>query len=176
MKRIHKISTLQTSNYLNFKQMIRKSKFLFILTSIMAMCVAFTSCGGDDDDDFSDTGTNLSISDISGNWTATTASFNAPEYIDMLAEGATVTLNIQSNGRFTFTMKNPGDIDDVVTGKLGFDGEWLAVRFDEDPDEEASFFISLVNNIMTLRGQTELDLDGNGVFDFGTLELIMKRP
>ena len=175
MKRIHKISTLQTSNYLNFKQMIRKSKFLFFLTSILAVCIAFTSCGGDDDEDFSNTGTNLSISDISGNWIATSASFNAPEYIDILAEGATVTLNIQSNGRFTFTVKGPGDVNDVSTGKLGFDGEWLAVRFDEDPDEEASFFISLVNNILTLRGQTEFDLDGNGVFDFGTLELIMKR-
>lgn len=175
MKLDDKILATRKNGYSIFKDFLRKSKFLFILTSIMAMCVAFTSCGGDDDEDFSDTGTNLSISDISGNWIATSASFNAPEYMDMLAEGGTVTLNIQSNGRFTFTSKAPGEIDEVVTGKVGFDGEWLAIRFDEDPDEEASFFISLVNNILTLRGQTEMDLDGNGVFDFGTLELIMKR-
>jgi hypothetical protein len=68
----------------------------------------------------------------------------------------------------------PGEPDDVTTGKLGFDGDFLAVRFD-DEEEEASFFISLINEILTLRGQTELDLDGNGVDDFGILELIMER-
>lgn len=71
-------------------------------------------------------------------------------------------------------MKYPDEADQVSTGKLGFDGEWLAVRFDDDP-EEASFFISLVNNILTLRGQVELDLDENGIQDLGILELIMKR-
>jgi len=71
-------------------------------------------------------------------------------------------------------MMMPGEPNDVTTGKLGFDGDFLVVRFD-DEDEDVSFFISLINDIMTLRGQTELDLDGNGVDDFGTLELIMER-
>ncbi len=91
-----------------------------------------------------------------------------------MAEGATVILVIQPNGDFIFTLKYPGEADDVSTGKLGFDGEWLAVRFDDDP-EEASFFISLVNNILTLRGQVELDLDGNGMMDLGILEMFMVR-
>ena len=140
----------------------------------MAMLVNFTSCNGDDDDDFSATGTNLSIADIAGSWIATSATFNAPEFIDILEEGATVTLVIQDNGRFTFTVKYPGEADDVSTGKLGFDGEWLAVRFDDD-DDEASFFISLENNILTLRGQVELDLDQNGIFDYGILAMILER-
>ncbi len=145
------------------------TKFL----AILLMVINFNSCESDDSE-FSDTGTNLSISDIAGSWIATSATFSAPEHIDLLDEGATVTLVIQSNGRFTFTIKYPGEADDVSTGKLGFDGEWLAVRFDDD-DEEASFFISLVNNILTLRGQVDLDLDGNDIQDFGILELIMKR-
>lgn len=158
---------------------MHKNTFLIIFTLIIAIFALTTACNDDDDDDddFSETGTNLSISDIQGSWIATSATFTAPEFIDILAqgEGVTVTLVIQPNGRFTFSMMMPGSPGDVTTGKLGFDGEFLAVRFDDDPDDEASFFISLTNNILTLRGQTELDLDGNDVDDFGTLELIMNR-
>jgi len=168
MKLINKNTPLNASSYLFFKNYIGKNKFLFLLTAVIAIFITFASCS-DDDDDFSNTGTNLSISDISGSWIATSATF---KNIDMLAEEGIVTLVIQPNGNFTFTLKYPGETE-VSTGKLGFDGEWLAVRFDDDP-EEASFFISLVNNILTLRGQVELDLDGNGE-DLGILELIMKR-
>lgn len=146
----------------------------FVWVPLISLSLVFLVGCEDDDDDFSSSGNTLSISDIQGNWIATSATFTAPQFTDILAEGATVTLAIQSNGRFTFTMMMPGEPDDVTTGKLGFDGDFLAVRFD-DEDEEASFFISLINQILTLRGQTELDLDGNGVDDFGILELIMER-
>ena len=154
---------------------VHKKVFLLFFPLILAVLAMMTACG-DDDDDFSATGTKLSISDIQGSWIATSATFTAPEFIDILAEGegVTVTLVIQANGRFTFTVMMPGAPADVTTGKLGFDGDFLAVRFDDDP-EEASFFISLVNNVLTLRGQTEMDLDGNGMDDLGILELIMVR-
>ena len=147
---------------------------LLLLPLMVFSLGVMTSCNGDDDDEFSNQGNNLSISDIQGSWIATPATFTAPEFIDILEEGATVTLEIQSNGRFTFTLLMPGEAPEVTTGKLGFDGDFLAVRFDDDIDE-ASFFISLVNQVLTLRGQTELDLDGNGIDDFGILELIMVR-
>lgn len=167
-------SPLPAGKFYFFKNYFRKNKFLFLLTAVIALFVTFASCGDDDDDGFSNTGTKLSISDIAGSWIATSASFSAPENIDLLADGATVTLVIQANGNFVFTWKYPGEPDEVSTGKLGFDGQWLAVRFDDDPDE-ASFFISLVNNILTLRGQVEFDFDDNGIEDLGILELIMER-
>ena len=169
MRTINKISPQQTNKYF-----ILKNKLILFITAILAVFTLFTSCS-DDDEDLSQTGTSLSVSDIAGSWTATSATFSGPEFFNLLADGGTVTLVIQNNGRFTFTMKVPGEPDEVSSGKLGFDGEYLAVRFDDDPGEEASFFISLVNNILTLRGQTEMDLDGNGKEDFGILELIMKR-
>jgi hypothetical protein len=152
---------------------IRIMKNFALIPLISISLVVMEGCDGDDDP-LSNTGTKLSVSDIQGSWIANSASFSAPEYIDLIEEGATVTLVIQSNGRFTFTIIRPDEPNEVYTGKLGFDGEYLAVRFDDD-DEDASFFISLVNQILTLRGQTELDLDDNGVFDFGILELIMVR-
>jgi len=169
MTRINNISPQQTNKYFVFK-----NKLILFITAILVVFTLFTSCG-DDDEDFSQTGTNLSVSDIAGSWIATSANFSGPQFVDFLADGGVVTLVIQNNGRFTFTLKIPGEPDDVSTGKLGFDGEWLAVIFDDDPGEEASFFISLVNNILTLRGETEFDLDGNGIDEFGILELVMER-
>lgn len=171
MKLLNKISQLSNSMSDFFKHLQIKKRHLFFLTAIFAVFTLFTSCS-DDNEDFSQTGTNLSISDIAGNWTATQATFKG---VDLLADGGSITLAIQNNGRFTFTMKLPGEPDDISTGKLGFDGEWLAVRFDEDPDDEASFFISLINNILTLRGEVELDINGNGVEELGVLGLIMER-
>ena len=168
---IYRFSRRQLSSRWSWIYVLRN---LLWIPLISLSLVFLTGCNGDDDDDFSSSGNTLSISDIQGNWIANSATFTAPEFIDILAEGATVTLAIQSNGRFTFTMMMPGEPNDVTTGKLGFDGDFLAVRFDDDI-EEASFFISLINGILTLRGQTELDLDGNGVDDFGILELIMER-
>ncbi len=174
MTPINKISQQQTNKYFIFKNFLLKNKFILFITAILAVFTLFTSCA-DDDEGFSQTGTNLSVSDIAGSWTATSATFSAAGFIDLLADGGAITLIIQNNGRFTFTMKFPGEPDDISTGKLGFDGEWLAVVFDDDPGEEASFFISLVNNILTLRGETEIDLDGNGIDEFGILQLIMER-
>lgn len=161
----------QLSSLWNWPRILQK---LFMITLIILPFVFVAGCDGDDDDDFSSSGNTLSISDIQGSWIANSATFTAPEFTDILEEGATVTLVIQSNGRFAFSVMMPGTPGDVTMGKLGFDGDFLAVRFDEDI-EEASFFVSLVNNILTLRGRTELDLDGNGVYDLGTLELIMER-
>ena len=174
MTSLNKISQQQTNKYFVFKNFLLKNKFILFLTAILAVFTLFTSCGGDDDD-LSQTGTNLSVSDIAGSWTAINATFSGPQFIDLLGDGGAITLVIQNNGRFTFTMKFPGEPDDISTGKLGFDGEWLAVVFDDDPGEEASFFVSLVNNILTLRGQIEFDPDGNGIDEFGILELIMER-
>ena len=168
------ILSTNTSQYRALWSWLRLQRNLVWVPLISMSLVFLVGCNGDDDDDFSSSGNTLSISDIQGFWIANSATFSGAEFTDILAEPGSVTLSIQSNGRFTFTIVRPGEPDDVTTGKLGFDGDFLAVRFD-DEDEEASFFISLINEILTLRGQTELDLDGNGVDDFGILELIMER-
>jgi hypothetical protein len=167
---IYSFSKTQLSMLWSWLRIVRS----LIWIPLISLSLVFPVGCDDDDDDFSSSGTKLSVSDIQGNWIANSATFSADVFTDFIAEGATITLAIQSNGRFTFTMMMPGQPDEVSTGKLGFDGEYLAVRFDGE-DEEGSFFISLINDILTLRGQTELDLDGNGVDEFGILELIMER-
>jgi hypothetical protein len=83
------------------------------------------------------------VKEIAGTWTATSASFNGT---DVVSEGGSVTLTIQSNGRFTFTITRPGREDMVFTGNLGFDEQWLAVEYDTNPGEYEYYDITYDEN------------------------------
>lgn len=121
-------------------------------------------------------GPNLSMNDIAGNWKATTANFyHDTLFFDVIAEGGSVSLAIETNGRFTFTIKLPEEPDDVSAGQLGFDEEWLAIGYDEYPGEYEYFFIELANGILTLRGQTEFDFEGDGTDEPASVDLILIR-
>jgi len=99
------------------------------------------------------------VSEIAGTWTATSATFNG---IDVVSEGGSVSLVIQNNGRFTFTIKRPGRDDMVFTGKLGFDEEWLAVEYDTNPGEYEYYDITYDENNLHIGANSEFDFDGNG--------------
>ena len=121
-------------------------------------------------------GPNLSMNDIAGNWKATTANYSYDTlFFDVVAEGGSVTLAIETNGRFTFTLKLPEESDNVSTGQLGFDEEWLAISFDDDPEEYEYFFIELSNGNLTLRGPAEFDVEGDGTEEPASVDLIMIR-
>ena len=117
---------------------IRIARNLLLVPLLSLSVVFLAGCNDDDDDDFSSSGNTLSISDIQGFWLAESATFSGPEFIDLYEEPGSITLSIQSNGRFTFMINRPGEPDEVYTGKLGFDGDFLAVRFDGE-DEDDSF-------------------------------------
>ena len=133
--------------------------FLFIL-----------SCSGDEDDEFSQVGTNTSIAEITGNWNATQGLFDrATEgpiaVIDVVAEGGSVTLNITSNGRFTLTVNQVGGATEVTTGSLAFDEDLLVVFFDDDPGEWEYFSITHNEPNLTIsggNGSSSFDFDGDG--------------
>ena len=125
----------------------------------------------------------LSMSDIAGNWTANTAIFSAleldsdgqPIYFDVIDEGGTFKLNIQTNGRFTSTITIPGEPNSVSNGQLGFDDEFLAIEYDDFPGEYEYYYIELLNQILTLRGETEFDFTDDGLQEPAYLELIMEK-
>jgi hypothetical protein len=123
----------------------------FILFVIIT--VLFISCSKDDGN------SSEGLAEIAGNWTATKATFNG---INVIENGGEVTLNIQENGRFTFTIQRPNISDLVFTGKLWFDEEWLAVEYDTDKGEVEYYDISYDANNLHLGANSEFDFDGNG--------------
>ena len=159
-----------------------KTRRLAYLTPILLLLLTFVACNKNKEE-YPLNGPILSMADIAGTWNATTANFSGdeldaagqPKFIDIIAEGGSVTLSIQSNGRFTSTIALPGEPDNISTGQLGFDEQWLAISFDEDPGEYEFFFIELVNNVLTLRGPAEFDFDDDGLEEPGSLDWVMER-
>ena len=119
---------------------------------IIASLAFFSACSSDEP-------STERVKEIAGTWIATSASFNG---VDVVAEGGSVTLVIQSNGRFTFTIKRPGREDMVFTGNLGFDEGWLAVEYDTNPGEYEYYDITYDEDNLHIGANSEFDFDGDG--------------
>lgn len=153
-----------------------------VLPVLMAVLVVGNACDGGDDE-VPLTGTKYSISDIAGSWEASSATIAdltgaQHPFVDIIGEGGSLTLSIQSNGRFTLTIKRPGRADETFTGDMGFDEEWLAVRFDGDAADDYSYmFIDLNDpkNFMIIRGETEYDFDEDGNDETASIDLELDR-
>ena len=141
---------------INYNPVHNKIRYAVIFTAILTCLTFFIACSGDDDPPLE--GVNISMADIAGTWTATSARFNGTEVVT--DDGGSVTMIIQSNGRFTLTMKRPGMDDMVFTGQLGFDEQWLAVEYDTDPGEWEYYDYSLTD------GKTKFNIGANSEFDF----------
>ena len=145
---------------------MKKSTLTLLFIVVMLPFAFFVSCKKDGE--LSDE----RVSEIAGNWTATSASFNG---VDVVDEGGSVTLEIQNNGSFTFTIKRPGRTDMVFTGKLGFDEEWLAVEYDTNPCEYEYYDITYDANNLHIGANSEFDFDGDGADEFVIFFLDMVR-
>ncbi|MEM9142771.1 MAG: hypothetical protein AAGA86_07265, partial [Bacteroidota bacterium] len=163
-----------------------RTKFYNRLGIILSSCCLIFSlaCGDDDEFDPPLEGDELSIAEISGSWISTFVGFQdidvpqgQEENIDYSALGATVTLNIENNGRFTSRFSLPqGSVVDL-SGQMGFNGLWLAILLDSDsPGDEAQWNITLdTEGTLMLSGEIELDFDEDGTDDVGFVGLRMER-
>ena len=145
---------------------MKKTGLALLFFVVLAPLTIFVACS--DDDEPSTDG----ISDIAGTWTATKATFNG---IDVVLEGGSVTLAIQSNGKFTFAIKRPGKTDMVFTGKLGFDEQWLAVQYDTNPGEYEYYDITYDAHNLHIGANSEFDFDGDGSDEIVVFFLDMVR-
>lgn len=134
---------------------------------VMVPVVIVTACKRDEEGFSTE-----KVSEIAGTWTATSASFNG---VDVVEEGGAVTLVIQSNGKFTFTIKRPNRSDMVFTGKLGFDEQWLAVEYDSDPGEYEYYDITYDADHLHIGANSEFDFDGDGAVEVVIFFLDMVR-
>lgn len=161
--------------------LLKKIGHLLFFASVLVLLSFIMSCS-DEDENPPLEGDTYNINDISGNWTATEAGFTSTGVpnkgsVDVMDEGGTLTLSIQSNGRFTLTIKLPQKADQVFTGQLGFDEEWLAVSYDEAPgDYEYHYFdLNADKTVMTIRGQGTYDFDEDSEEDPASFSFILMK-
>ena len=148
----------------------------FLGLTLLLICLQ--ACEEDEGNDL--TGSVISISDIQGSWNATRAEFDiagtgTSMAIDIVAAGGTVTLVIQSNGRFTLTITQTGQTPEISTGQMSFDEDLLVVEFDDSPGESEFFGIQSTATTLSINGQTEFDLDDDGTDDPARVELDFVR-
>ncbi len=163
----------------------RSPKSTLFLILLMFPILFMIGCGDSEDgeDDFSLNGTIIAMSDIAGDWNATRGVFvknaTGPEVsIDVVGEGGTITLNIQTTGRFTITVTPLGEPADVTTGQMGFDEDLLVISFDSDPDEFEFFGITHNEPVLTIaggNGAAEYDFDGDGLDEEAFVDFIFER-
>ena len=159
------------------------SRLLLLASVLILLSCTACSIGGDDDDEFSLEGTNVSVVDIAGTWNATKALFSKSATgpvmeVDVVAEGGAVTLQIQNDGRFSVAVTLPGSDPETSTGRLGFDEDLLVISFDDDPEEFEFFSITHNEPNLAIQGGTvyeAFDFDGDGADEDADIDFELVR-
>lgn len=168
----------------DFYYRAKKIKSMLYVGLMVLLIGISTSCGNDDDElAISLNGPVLSVSDFSGDWTATAAVFeniSGSERIEIVAQGGSVTFVAKTNGRFSITINIQGQSPDIFSGELGFnEEEWgsrLIVIFDGEAREDYEVYnIDFDNDTLYLRGQTTYDITGNGTEEPVIIDLTLVR-
>ncbi len=140
------------------------------------------SGSGNGSDPKTDCGPSYCISDLAGTWNATELAFSACSgegFVDVIAEGGSATLVVQSNGRFTLTISDPGG-SESFTGKMYFeDSLYFAIQFDDDPPDDPTYFgDTLSGNTFRLIGgpeTAEFDFDDDGNDECASVSLTVVK-
>ncbi len=167
----------------SYFSILKEQRFFLCVLALLWVSCSLISCSEDDEGpDCALQGTNFSVSDISGNWTATEANFfnvstEPIQVVDVVEEGGNVTLTIQSNGRFTLNIMESGEPNTRSSGDLCFDEDLLVVRFDGDAADDYEFFRIQFNgtNSLSISGATDFDFNGDGTPEPADIGLALVR-
>ena len=170
----------------NFFKKLKNSKSIVLTLILTLSTVVFSGCSSDDEGSFeiSVNGPVISVSDFSGNWNATEGIFRVAAtpnvLIDVIALGGSITFNVQSDGRFTITIKIPDRSDETYSGRLGFNaeeyGNALIVLFDGDAADDYELFnVLLEGGELIIAGPSSFDFDDNGIEEEAILDFVFER-
>ncbi len=160
--------------------------FKLILLVAITTCLTF-SCGEDAELELVKDGGPFEISELTGNWEATSVFFFRASdglMVDIIADGGSVSLTVQSNDKCTFTI-DPFDRDAyTVSGEMFWgiyvdvdDGneefEALVIVWDDSPDDRSYFrWIELTDTTFDLGCTSvcgEYDFNNNGTSETADL-------
>ena len=152
---------------------------IFKITLLIVLTICLTSSCGGDDSGLVKEGGPFEISELAGNWEATSAFFtnkNDNESLDIVADGGSVSLTVQSNGRCTFTI-DPVDRESYMeSGEMFwelFEGEYFfSIIFDDFPGDWSSFGATLTTTTFRMNGgpdSGEYDFNNDGTSESASL-------
>ena len=133
--------------------------------------MAFVSCSSDDDELIKEGPFN--ISELAGNWEATTAYFaNNTVDVDVVADGGTATMTVQSSGRFSLTIDPIDRAAYTVSGEMSWEkwegNYYFAIEWDDYPGDWDTYGATLTATTLRIAGgfdTGEYDFDNDGTFE-----------
>lgn len=180
-------------NYFLSSEIMKNSIKTLIFSTIVIAFVALSCSKSDSDSDsesksISDLDTEggpFEINELAGNWEATSAFFLRASddlLVDIVGEGGSVSLTVQSNGKCTFTI-DPFDREAyAVSGKMFWELDdetyFLAIIWDNSPDDYSSFIPQFTGNKFDMGCVSECaeyDFNNNGTNDIADLSFFFIR-
>ena len=174
----------KTGNYFRIKNSIKT-----VLFSTVLILFVVSSCSDDESEPpLAKDGGPFEISELTGSWEATQGVFysvESPNNVDIVQQGGSLSLTVQSSGRCTFIV-DPVDREPYsVSGEMfwsSYEGdEALAIVWDDSPDERSSFqsqWVELTATTFNLACSSECgeyDFDNNGNFEIADLDFVFIR-
>ena len=154
-----------------------------VFSTVLVLFVA-SSCNNDDSKLFKEGGP-FKISELAGNWEATSAFFvrdSDDMSVDIIADGGSLSLTVQSSGRCTFTIDPVGRDAYTVSGEMFwelFEGDYyFAIKYDDYPDDWASYGATLTDTTFTINGgpdSGEYDFNNDGTTESTRLGFVFIR-
>ena len=141
------------------------------------------SCSDDDDETVLTKDGTFPISELAGTWDATKAQFSVNTVsVDVVEDGGTALMSVQSNGRFTLTI-NPTDRDSyTVSGEMFWEA-WMqtfyfAIVWDDDPGDWDTYGHTYDGTTLSFNGGAdtgEYDFDNDGDMESCSVHFIFDR-
>jgi len=141
------------------------------------------SCSKDDDEDVLTKDGPFEISELAGTWEASKAQFSVNTVsVDVVDDGGTARMTVQSNGRFTLTI-DPVDRDSyMVSGEMFWEAWqqtfYFAIAWDDDPGDWDTYGHTYDGTTLSLNGGAdtgEYDFDNDGDMESCTAHFIFDR-
>jgi hypothetical protein len=105
-----------------------------------------------------------------------TSETDPPVVRDLIAEGGSATLDLSTNGAYTFTVVPPGEEEEVTRGFMVIEGSVMLVSDSSVPGETTAYDLSFDENALTLTTtEVGFDFDNDGFSDAATLRLELER-
>ncbi len=137
-----------------------------------ALVAALAACGDGG-------GTAPPAQDFAGTWTASRMLFtdqtNPNVKMELIGLGVTFTVQLNANGTYTMTMKNPGQPDDVSTGTWNASSDVFTMH-EAGTSNTMQFDYTLAGGTLTMAGgHAEFDVDRDGTDEQTYLDLTLHK-
>ena len=157
--------------------------FIFLL--LMSLISLTFSCSQDDEEDVQSLTKDgrFPISELAGTWVATKAQFSVNTVsVDVVEDGGTAQLSVQSNGRFTLTIDPVDRNAYTVSGEMFWE-EWkqtfyFAIVWDKYPGDWDTYGETFDGATLSLNGGAntgEYDFNNDGNMETCSVHFIFVR-